>query len=196
MRQLASILICALVAATPIALASPAAASTVFSVNVTCVGGALTFTPNSLPAAAGDLVDVTNGTGGSINVAGTAINPNPQLINDGATERVTVATSPAFASVNSLVGPCAGQNRGLQFTGGGSSSGLTSTSIPAAIVQQFGKPTIGSCEAVAPESLNWSGVASGGWGESWAQWMNGGNGGAVCTRTLVYSTAQSRWIVG
>jgi hypothetical protein len=39
-------------------------------------------------------------------------------------------------------------------------------------------------------------VSSGGWGESWAQWMNAGQGGAVCTRTLFYSAAQSRWIVG
>jgi hypothetical protein len=53
----------------------------------------------------------------------------------------------------------------------------------------------GACAETAPESLNWAAVTSGGWGESWAQWMNAGSGGAVCTRTLVYSTAQSRWIV-
>ena len=80
--------------------------------------------------------------------------------------------------------------------GGGSSSGTASSSTPISIIQQFGTPTSGTCESMAPESLNWSGVASGGWGESWAQWMNGGNGGAVCTRTLVYSAAQSRWVVG
>jgi hypothetical protein len=82
--------------------------------------------------------------------------------------------------------------------GGGSSSdsASSSSSTPNPIFQQFGKPSFSTCDAVAPESLNWSGVVSGGWGESWAQWMNGGNGGAVCTRTLVYSTAQSRWIVG
>ena len=27
------------------------------------------------------------------------------------------------------------------------------------------------------------------------QWMNGGTGGAVCTRTLVYSTAAAKWAV-
>jgi hypothetical protein len=26
--------------------------------------------------------------------------------------------------------------------------------------------------------------------------VNGGRGGAVCSRTLVYSNAQGRWIVG
>lgn len=72
-----------------------------------------------------------------------------------------------------------------------------STSLsPAPVLQQFGRPASGTCDGLAPESLNWSGVESGGWGESWAEWMNGGNGGAVCTRTLVYSTAQSKWVVG
>jgi len=80
--------------------------------------------------------------------------------------------------------------------GGGSSSGSASSSAPAPIFQQFGKPSSGTCDAAAPATLNWSGVTSGGWSESWAQWMNGGNGGAVCTRALVYSTAQSRWVVG
>ena len=80
-------------------------------------------------------------------------------------------------------------------TGGGGSSS-DSSSAPTPVMQQFGKPASSTCDAVAPESLNWSGVESGGWGESWAEWMNGGNGGAVCTRTLIYSTAQSRWIVG
>lgn len=79
--------------------------------------------------------------------------------------------------------------------GGGTSSG-TGGSSPAPVVQQFGKPVAGTCEASAPVTLNWGGAGSGGWGESWAQWMNGGNGGAVCTRTLVYSTAQSRWVTG
>lgn len=74
--------------------------------------------------------------------------------------------------------------------------GETSRSGPPSSLQQFGKPASGTCETVAPESLNWSGVASGSWGESWAQWMNDGLGGAVCTRTLVYSSSQSRWIVG
>jgi len=81
--------------------------------------------------------------------------------------------------------------------GGGSSSSTSSTSsAPTPIVQQFGKPSTGSCDAAAPTTLNWAGVASGGWGESWAQWANGGAGGAVCTRTLTYSESQSVWIVG
>lgn len=80
--------------------------------------------------------------------------------------------------------------------GGSSSDSSSSSSTPHPIFQQFGKPASGTCDSVAPATLNWSGVTSGGWSESWAQWVNGGSGGAVCTRTLIYSTAQSRWIVG
>ena len=80
--------------------------------------------------------------------------------------------------------------------GGGSSSGSASSSAPAPIFQQFGRPASGTCDGAAPATLNWSGVTSGGWGESWAQWVNGGNGGAVCTRTLNYSTSRGGWVVG
>lgn len=73
------------------------------------------------------------------------------------------------------------------------SSSSSATSAPASVVQQFGKPTTGTCTDAASDELNWGGSSSGGWSESWAQWMNGGNGGAVCTRTLVYSTSSGGW---
>jgi hypothetical protein len=68
-------------------------------------------------------------------------------------------------------------------------------STPAPLIQQFGNAATDTCAASAPESLNWSGVASGGWGVSWAEWMNGGAGGFVCTRTLAYGAAQATWAV-
>jgi hypothetical protein len=71
----------------------------------------------------------------------------------------------------------------------------TATQGPAPLIQQFGKPDVGSCEDVASPDLNWAGVASGGWSESWAQWMHDGNGGAVCTRTLEFHRGYSRWMV-
>jgi purine nucleoside permease len=77
---------------------------------------------------------------------------------------------------------------------GGGNSG--SSSAPAPVVQEFGKPASGTCDAAQPAGLNWAGVASGGWANSWSQWMNGGNGGFVCTRTLIYSTTQAKWILG
>ncbi len=75
------------------------------------------------------------------------------------------------------------------------SSGDTSTPQPPPppVLQQFGQPGSGTCDAAASPELNWGGVTSGGWGVSWAQWMNGGTGGAVCTRTLSYVPSLGRW---
>ena len=85
-------------------------------------------------------------------------------------------------------------NSGGGGGGGGSSSSSTSAG-PADVFQQFGLPSTGTCSAAAPTSLNWAGVPSGGWGISWAQWMNGGGGGVVCTRTLSYREASGVWEV-
>jgi hypothetical protein len=79
------------------------------------------------------------------------------------------------------------------FTSGSSSSSSSTDLGPAPVVQQFGTPTSGTCADAAPVTLNWGGASSGGWSESWAQWMNGGAGGAVCTRTLQYSGSSGRW---
>lgn len=62
-------------------------------------------------------------------------------------------------------------------------------------MQQFGLPASGTCDAAAPAELNWAGVSSGGWGISWAQWMNNGAGGVVCSRTLVYDSGSAGWVV-
>ena len=64
---------------------------------------------------------------------------------------------------------------------------------PQPVLQQVGQPT-GGCASVADQNLNWGGSGSGGWGTSWAQWVNGGRGGAVCTRFLVWTTT-GRWTV-
>lgn len=85
----------------------------------------------------------------------------------------------------------------LSSQGGSETQSSSSTSpAPSSIVQQFAKPTAGSCDAAQPAGLDWSGVANGGWSESWAQWVNGGSGGAVCTRMLVYSSGLSSWSLG
>jgi hypothetical protein len=83
-------------------------------------------------------------------------------------------------------------------TGGGSETSTTDSPLsgPPPILQQFGMPASGDCHGGEPTGLNWSGVSSGGWGVSWAQWANDSEGGAVCTRMLVYSTEQSKWIIG
>lgn len=88
-------------------------------------------------------------------------------------------------SGNPLVGTC-----------GSSAESASSTSSPAPLMQQFGRPASGTCTEAASSELNWSQVAGGGWGESWSEWMNGGVGGFVCTRALVFSTDLGKWVVG
>lgn len=82
--------------------------------------------------------------------------------------------------------------------GGGTSDPTAETSSdarPSAIMQQVGMPSAG-CADYENADLNIGGAASGGWGQSWAQWVNDGEGGAVCTRTLVYSPTLGSWMVG
>lgn len=71
----------------------------------------------------------------------------------------------------------------------------TDDALPAPLIQQFGRPTSGSCVESQPSGLDWSGVGQGGWSESWAQWIHDGRGGEVCTRTLAYSRSLSRWVI-
>ena len=66
---------------------------------------------------------------------------------------------------------------------------------PAAVLQQVGSPADGQCTSVSDPTLNWGGAGAGGWGRSWAQWMNDGRGGSVCTRTLAYSHGAGHYVV-
>jgi len=74
----------------------------------------------------------------------------------------------------------------ITITSASAPSSSTTNRGPAPVLQQLAKPATGTCDAAQPTGLNWSGVASGGWSESWAQWVNGGQGGPVCTRMLEY----------
>ena len=76
---------------------------------------------------------------------------------------------------------------------GGESGAAGGSAVPPPVMQQFGKPGAGSCDEQASAHLNWSGVASGNWTQSWAMWPNGGTGGPVCNRVLWYDSNASRW---
>ena len=81
----------------------------------------------------------------------------------------------------------------ISLGGGGDASASTETRVgPADVIQQVGRPTSG-CENLALPLLDWAGVSSGRWKSSWAEWVNGGRGGSVCTRTLAYSTNTNAW---
>jgi len=80
-------------------------------------------------------------------------------------------------------------------TPSGDSGSTDVVSGPGPHIQEFAMPETGTCDEAQSEGLNWGGAASGGWGESWAQWMNDGEGGFVCTRTLAYNTSTAAWEV-
>lgn len=50
-----------------------------------------------------------------------------------------------------------------------------------------------ACASVTRPDLDWSGVDSGNWTQSWAMWPNGGTGGPVCNRVLWFDSNASRW---
>ena len=66
---------------------------------------------------------------------------------------------------------------------------------PPDVMQQVGRAGDQTCVSAGTAEMNIGGVASGGWGQSWAQWMNGGTGGFVCNRTLYYNVQYGRWEV-
>ena len=64
---------------------------------------------------------------------------------------------------------------------------------PADLFQSISLGSVSSCASVTRPDLDWSGVASGNWTQSWAMWPNGGAGGAVCNRVLWFDSNGSRW---
>ena len=61
------------------------------------------------------------------------------------------------------------------------------------ILQALPVNAAGTCADLADAHVAYQSGATGGWGLSWAQWANGGHGGPVCVRTLIY--AGGRWVV-
>lgn len=59
--------------------------------------------------------------------------------------------------------------------------------------QQVGVPASGSCANVPSPVGHYPGFPFGGWSTSWAQWINGGTGGPVCTRELYFDQNAGEW---
>jgi hypothetical protein len=93
-------------------------------------------------------------------------------------------------------------NAGTSATGGSGGNGYVrlaftnsrGSAAPPDLHQGVGQPAAG-CAAVDRPDLDWAGVSSGGWGASWAQWLNSGAGGPVCVRVLRFSTVSQKWTV-
>jgi len=195
-----------LVAGSTVGLAHPAsAAASPSTITLTCTGAgqgpySLTLSNSSVSLSSGDSFTLTNTSGTTMNVtlpngASFASGGSPLLDNASATITATASGSVFIQGAGAQAGGfCVFSSRslGLSLGGGG---GASSSSSPTPVIQEFGNPPGRSCDAAQPSGLNWAGVTSGGWAQSWSRWMNGGTGGFVCTRTLVYSTAQEKWVV-
>lgn len=191
-----------------LSLFAPPAYAVDHSTTVICTGaspGNQALTTSSFAVVPGDRVTVSVVSGanpGSTFVPIAAgLSPSANVtIPPGGSFTWTVDAGFSGGSMRFNPSGCTPPAGGLTLTltlgssgGGGASSGAGSA--PAPVVQEFGLPASGTCDAAASEDLNWAGVASGGWGVSWAQWMNGGTGGPVCTRTLFYDTTAASWAV-
>ena len=132
----------------------------------------------------------TLGAGATVSIAGSASTFSSMGMNPSITFVVGTVSADIYTDRAGRVSTVATYSSSGGGGGSGGSSNSSSTSAgnsgPASILQQFAKPATGTCDAAQPEGLNWAGVASGGWSESWAQWANGGQGGTVCTRMLEY----------
>jgi len=111
---------------------------------------------------------------------------------------LTVEPSAVNATVEVIFDPESAKDNLWSFTVSyavPSQGSVETVAGPGSHIQQFAMPETGTCDEAQPEGLNWGGVASGGWSDSWAQWMNDGEGGEVCTRTLIYNTSKAAWEV-
>jgi hypothetical protein len=66
-------------------------------------------------------------------------------------------------------------------------------SSPPDLFQSIELVTVSSCARVDRPDLDWSGVSSGSWTQSWQMWANAGKGGPVCNRVLWYDQSAARW---
>ena len=159
--------------------------------------GNVLFCPTSIAPASCNFTNFTYAVGGWVPLpsSGTVLGVGT-TVRERVTSTNTTLPDGTFNMVfyDNVPASIATLTNAVIGTGVTPSGGSASTeSSPPQIVQQFGRPTSGTCEAVANADLNWGGAESGGWSESWAEWMNGGLGGAVCTRTLTYRSSTGVW---
>jgi hypothetical protein len=184
--------------------ASPAQAFTLIPINITSdnTGSVLSATSFGSTPAVGDIIQVTNSTSlsATLYVCGFAGfgNPVPQTIDSGLSAVYTI-TNPSFIllklSTANASNPCQAPTISIQWGGSGGDTPPSATDAPADVMQQVGAPADDKCASITDTSLNWAGVTSGGWGLSWAQWLNDGKGGTVCSRSLSYNLNKAAWVL-
>ena len=186
-RALKILVAAGVVAVAGLGTSAPAmAAANPSIVSVTCVGpgggcDASKFSAPSIIANPGDRFTVYNGTTfAGLFYIGSSVAP---------TQTVAVANGLS----GSMTAPSAVGSYTLSWSGsGGPSIPLTVTNDPITRsdaqpvlgLQQVGVPASGDCADVPVSVGHDQGFPIGGWSKSWANWINNGTGGAVCTRTV------------
>lgn len=201
MRRLVGLAACVAALAMPVALAVPANAVVLVTLTGSGVSpsavAATTGTQFLFQNSSGVRVVLINGTGQvSAGATSCATASGPCSVSNGTTSGFTVNAEGSVQVFNYTAGQQGSLLATFYVNASGtdpSAGGGGVTSGPAPIVQQFGRPASGTCEAAASSALNWGGAQSGGWSESWAEWMNGGLGGAVCTRSLTFRSTTGTW---
>ena len=186
-RALKILVAAGVVAVAGLGTSAPASAAANPSiVSVTCVGpgggcDASKFSASSVIANPGDAFTVYNGTNVAVLFSiGSSIFPAQTLaVGSGLSGSMT---APSTVGSYTLSIPEAG----------GASIPLTVTNDPITRsdaqpvlgLQQVGVPASGACADVPVSVGHDQGFPIGGWSKSWANWINNGTGGAVCTRTV------------
>ncbi len=188
MRALKILVVAGVVAVAGLGTSAPAmAAANPSVVSVTCTDpgfcSATVFSASSMMANPGDTFTVHNGT----SFAGLF-----QIQKDGVGVSGTVTVASDNAA--SMTAPSALGSYTIQFTGGSdpamsltvTNDPITPAPLPVPIIglQQVGVPASGDCADVPVTVGHDQGFPIGGWSKSWANWINHGAGGAVCTRTV------------
>jgi len=117
----------------------------------------------------------------------------PITLDEGSSYEVTVTVPTSGTgdllslSLNNAIGPLQGDVIYMQLPG----TGLAGSGPPD-VLQQVGVPPSGQCLDVDDSDASFLGFV-GGWSKSWAEWINEGAGGGVCTRTLSYHAGTGQW---
>ena len=190
MRALKILVAAGVVAVAGLGTSAPAmAAANPSIVSVTCndpnVCTAGVWSAGSLVANPGDAFTVHNGV--------SDFDSSFTILKDGASLQ---SVDVAFSASASMTAPSAVGNYTLRYTGVGSADGYSipltvtndpitrSDAQPVLGLQQVGVPASGACADVPVSVGHDQGFPIGGWSKSWANWINNGTGGAVCTRTV------------
>lgn len=168
---------------------------------------------NSAGTAGLGAQSVTANPGDTIRVFNNCASTGGTLVFDYAASDPTVwgvanAAFPVNSSIAAVVGQVGSSSQ--QFGQAGIGTNLMTLTVnavsepvpapppfePHDYLQQVALPASGSCDDIPPESGHWHGTPFGGWSQSWAQWVNNGSGGAVCTRTVETTESGSLILVG